>query len=126
MACGSLLIWATGLEGLWRVDVRLGVTDIRGFREVSGPLRVKGESLLVTNYESLTMAAQFGDVRLPQGDEEDQLIRLPDGDYSCRIVQMFNPEADEHAGENLADFVIAISKPAELPPVWSEVPWFKA
>src|SRR5215216_3964121 len=67
----SLLIWGTGLEGFWKVDVVLKEVEIKGFREVSGPLQVTGGSLLLTNYESLTMAAQFKDVTLPEKHQED-------------------------------------------------------
>src|SRR5262249_61806333 len=62
MARRTLLIWGTGLEGFWKVDLRLKKSKVKGFKEVSGPLQVVGGSLLLTNYESLTMAAQFNDV----------------------------------------------------------------
>src|SRR6266508_3748981 len=62
----SLLIWGTGLEGFWKVDVVLKKSKVKGFRAVNGPLQVVGGSLLLTNYESLTMAAQFKDVTLPE------------------------------------------------------------
>jgi hypothetical protein len=34
----SLLIWGTGLEGFWKVDVRLKKSKVKGFREASGPV----------------------------------------------------------------------------------------
>ncbi len=46
MARHSMFIWGTGLERMWRVDLRVGGCDVRGFREVSGPLRVKGGSVI--------------------------------------------------------------------------------
>ena len=66
MAQRSLLIWGTGLEGFWKVYVRTEQSSVRGSREVSGPLRVIGGCVLVTNYESLTMVAAYDDERLPQ------------------------------------------------------------
>lgn len=120
----SLLVWATGLEGCWKVDVRVGESYIDGLREVSGPLRVVGGVVLVTNYESLTMAAQFEDVRLPEPHEVQQLVRLEDGDYSCRIVQRFDPCELHGAEDGAADFVIEFSHPSALPEPWSAVPWF--
>ena len=80
MACRSILIWSTGLEGLWRVELHVGESEVRGFREVTGPIRVVGGSVLVTSYDSLTMAAQYSDVLLPQPDELDRRLQLPDGD----------------------------------------------
>jgi len=62
----SLLLWGTGSEGLWNVNVVLKKSNARGYREVSGPLKIVGGALMVTNYESLTMAAQFKDVTLPE------------------------------------------------------------
>src|SRR5436853_582867 len=70
MARRSLLIWGTGLEGFWKVDVVLKKVNVKGVREVSGPLHIAGGSLLLTNYESLTMAAQFKDVTLPEKHPE--------------------------------------------------------
>ena len=123
MAHRSLLIWGTGLGGFWRVDLRVGESDIRGFREVTGPIRVVGRSLLVTSYDSLAMAAQFSDVVLPQPHEQDQRVELPDGDYSCRVVQLFDPHVDDHAEGESADFVLVLSEPTGSLPEWSEIPW---
>jgi hypothetical protein len=124
MADRSLLIWGTGLEGFWRVDLRVGESDIRGFREVTGPIRVVGRSLLVTSYDSLTMAAQFSDAVLPQPHEQDLRVELPDGNYCCRVVQMFDPHVDDHAEGQTADFVLMLSELPEPLPAWSEIPWY--
>lgn len=120
----TLLIWGTGLEGFWKVDIRVQKPNVHGFREASGPLHVVGGAILVTNYESLTMAAQFEDVRLPEEHQQDLLVNLADGDYCCRIVQMFDPEQQESAEVDQADFVVEFSRPKVLPQSWSKVPWF--
>ena len=119
-----MLIWGTGLEGTWRVDVRVGGPDVRGFREVVGPLRIVGGSVMVASYDSLTMAAQFADVRLPEAKDRDQLISIPDGDYTCRVIQMFDPNACESAEGQSADFVILLGVSTLPVPEWSEIPWF--
>jgi hypothetical protein len=124
MASRSLLIWGTGLEGCWNVDVKLVRTKVSGHREVTGPLQVVGQSLLLTNYESLTMAAQFKDVTLPEKHEKDLLIKVADGNYSCRIIQMFDPEKSESAGEGQPDFVIEVVKAAKSQTPWESIPWF--
>jgi hypothetical protein len=124
MAQRSLLIRGTGLEGFWKVDVRTEQSSVRGSREVSGPLRVIGGCVLVTNYESLTMVAAYDDERLPQSHEQDQVVRLPDGDYSCRIIQMFDPDQEDSAEEGGADFIVELTRAKVLPASWSEVPWF--
>src|SRR5687768_7248297 len=61
-----LLIWGTGSEGYWNVEVSLGVDARMGIRQLTGGIVCSSGKLLVTNYESLTMAAQFDDVRLPE------------------------------------------------------------
>ena len=125
MALGTMLIWGTGLEGFWRVDVRVGTVDVQGFREVSGPLLVVGGSVLLTSYDSLTMAAQYSDVSLPQSHERDQLFELPDGYYTCRVVQMFDPDTSDDSGsDDSADFVISLSPQSEPISPWSQIPWF--
>ncbi len=124
MAHHSMLIWSTGLEGTWRVDLRVGASDVRGFREVTGPVRVVGGSVVVTSYDSLTMAAQYSDAVFPPAHEQDQQIEVPDGDYSCRVIQMFDPGAREGAGGESADFIVLLSELSALLPAWSEIPWF--
>ena len=84
---------------------------------------LSGRSLLVTSYDSLTMAAQFSDVVLPQPHEQDLRVELPDGSYCCRVVQMFDPQVDEHAKGQSADFVLVLSEPPGPLPEWSEIPW---
>jgi hypothetical protein len=122
----SLLIWGTGLEGFWRVDVRRRRSLVRGFREVVGPIRVAGGAVLVTNYEALTMAAQFWDVRLPERHQQSLLVEFPDGEYDCRVVQMFDPCESESAGPGKPDFILEFSRTTGNRSEWSEVPWFKA
>jgi hypothetical protein len=126
MSRQSLLIWGTGLEGRWQVDVLLRPSHVRGFREVSGPLQVVGGQVLVTNYESLTMAAQFEDVRLPEEHQQDLLVEIPNGNYSCRVVQMFDPGVAESAAPGTPDFVLEFSSESGAAAAWSEIPWFSS
>ena len=124
MMTKSLLIWGTGSEGLWNVEVRKRKSSAQGFREVSGPIQVVGGEVLITNYENLTMAALFETVQLPQKHEIDQIESIANGDYVCRIVQMFDPEKQEAAVEGIADFVVEFFKAKTLIKPWSKVPWF--
>ena len=124
MARRSLLIWGTGSEGSWKVDVVLTKSHAAGFREVSGPLLVVGGSLLLTNYDSLTMAAQFNDVTLPENHQGDLVVPLPDGDYTCRIIQTFDPQEAECAGDDKPDFVVEIQKGEGKRAAWGNIPWF--
>jgi len=72
------------------------------------------------------MAAQFADIALPERHQEDQLVKVPEGDYCCRIVQMFDPNESDFAEEHSADFVVSINKTAEQLASWTAIPWFGA
>lgn len=123
MSRRSLLLWGTGLEGDWRVDVRLGHSESHGFREVVGLIHVVGGNVLVTNFESLTMAAQFADVQLPEMHQQDLLIKLPDGAYDCRVIQMFDPSNSESACADEADFVLEFTHAKGSLESWAGIPW---
>jgi hypothetical protein len=121
MAERSLLIWGTGREDEWTVDVSVG-DPVPGtaFRRISGPIRVTAGALLLTSYESLTMAAQFGDVALPEEHERDQVFELPSGDYVCEVVQWADP--DEDADEPDTRFTLTFT-PGRDAPSWTAPPW---
>lgn len=121
----SLVIWGTGIDGCWKVDVRQTTTNVKGFRAFCGSLQVNGGKLLVTNYESLTMAAQFDDVTLPEKHQENLLVAVPDGDYTCRIIQMFNPEQEDSAADDEPDFIIELLMAKKTFPL-ENIPWYKA
>jgi hypothetical protein len=70
------------------------------------------------------MAAQFKDVTLPEKHQEDLCVSLPDGDYTCRIIQMFDPEREENAGDGTPDFVVEVLKTTKIPMSWESIPWF--
>ena len=122
----SMLIWGTGLEGSWRVDLRFGGPDVQGFRgDHRAQFMMKTAQMMTTKLRQYSpLAAQFVDVLLPQAHERDQLIELPDGDYTCRVVQMFDPNARESAEGESADFVVALSPSTGSVQYWSDIPWF--
>jgi hypothetical protein len=124
MARRALLIWGTGLEGCWKVDVLRQPAKVEGFRQVSGPLRVTGGSVLMTNYESLTMAAQFEDITLPEKHQRHLLLAVPDDNYTCRVIQMFDPQHQESAEDGGPDFVVELLPAARDGAAWQDIPWF--
>jgi hypothetical protein len=125
MSQKHLLIWETGMENIWRVQVDFAKTHVRGFRDATGPIVATQGRLLLTSYDSLAMAAQYNDVRLPEPHELDQVISVPPGEYHCRIIQMydFDPLWREPHQELDVDFVIEIIAGNDLAPVWREPPW---
>ena len=62
--------------------------------------------------------------RFPRGDRPriDQSF-VPDGDYICRIVQMFDPNVADSAEDESPDFVIVLGESSAVVPVWSDILW---
>ncbi len=119
----ELLIWGTGLEGWWRVQIATAPSRAAAFRTIAGPIVSSAGRLLVTNYESLTMAAQVPDLALPEDHQEDLVVRVEPGTYACRVLQLFDPDEDYAAPGDGPDFVLEILPAADLPPAWSAIPW---
>jgi hypothetical protein len=120
-----LLVWCTGSEGSWNVELTLGAAPAPGKRELNGGIVCSSGQLLVTNYETLTMAAQFADVRLPEPHQMHQLVAVPAGSYAVRIIQL-SESASGGRGERTRDFRVELSTAAELPAPWPRVPWADA
>ena len=117
-----LLIWRTGLEHMWQVGVLFQPGKVSGFREIVGSISSSKGRLLLTNYESLTMAAQFPDVRLPQKHEQGQILAVSPGCCDCRVVQLSDPETDAPFEEPVS-FIYEITQATSPKEVWSEIPW---
>jgi hypothetical protein len=124
-----LLIWDTGMEFVWRVCVALKPVEQSGFREVSGFITSTDGWLLLTSYDSLTMAAQFEDVTLPEPQERNLLFRVEPGMYRCRIVQLHNhdyiPEPDSGIEDAEVHYIIELLRSQEPTEPWSAIPWFE-
>ncbi len=117
-----LLIWGTGLEHFWCIDALSDPSAAVGFREVTGSIVASQGRLLLTNYESLTMAAQFPDVRLPQAHERDQTFSVAPGLYDCRIIQLSDPESDAPFEEPV-NFIYEFTRATSPREAWIELPW---
>jgi hypothetical protein len=97
-----------------------------GFREFSTTIRASGKQLLLTNYESLTMAAQFAVERLPAPHDMELLVPVQPGLYRCRVIQRFDPEThSEQVGDGTPDFDIelGVMDTAERPERLEAIPW---
>jgi len=123
MEKGCILIWGTGGESIWNIEINFGFTNISGYRETIGSIKVESNSLCLINYESLTMAAQFADVKLPEEHMKDLLIELANGIYNIRIIQFYNPEEEIYIGRDDMDFLIEIEKTNKMQHQWSDIHW---
>ena len=121
MARSRILVWECGDGGdSYRIHARNGITTRRGFRETIGSLIATTDTLFVSSYTALTMAAQFEDETLPGAGEDDQVIRIAPGEYRVRIIQMYDPESpsvDEDAPHFLLEFEPGTCE------AWSRVAW---
>lgn len=125
-----LLIWGTDMEDIWTVEVRFEPVQEEGFREQTGSIVVSDGWLLLTNYEALSMAAQFEDVKLPEAHECNQLLQVEPGGYRCRIIQLqdhtYHADADEEVGTERGetDYIIELLKVEHLTQPWPNISWF--
>ena len=117
-----LLIWGTGMEHFWKIDVSFQPIVAAGYREIVGSVHASRGRLLLTNYESLTMAAQFPDVTLPQRHEREQLLSVSPGLYDCRIIQLSDPDSDAPFEEPVS-FIYEFTRTMSPREVWSVLPW---
>lgn len=126
MSKRTLLLWGTGMENTWHVEVTDSANSSRlsGFRRTSGPIRVTRGRLLPVNYETLTMAAQFAHVSLPEPYLADLLVDVPSGDYACEITQLDEPDTSDDGSGDAAGFVLKLTPGQEHEP-WSAPAWFE-
>jgi hypothetical protein len=79
------------MERVWSIDILFQPVELTGFREVNGSIVASQGRLLLTNYESLTMAAQFADVTLAEAHERDQIMSVPPGAYEVPYYSVVGP-----------------------------------
>ena len=118
----NLLIWGTGGFGDYEVEIRSGMTAFEGFRSVTGTIGVSEGVLYLINYESLTMGAQFEDIKLPEKHLADLAIPLENGAYNCRIIQVNNPY--QYSSNDHADFILELEKCGGKTFERDQIPWF--
>ncbi len=121
----NLLLWGTGLEAMWQVEVRNKISQEKGFREIQGFINVTASTLCLTSYDSLTMGAQFPDVKLPEDHDKDLLIPFNNGLYTCRIVQMYDPEGNsEPFLKTPYAFILEFERVSTGENNWDKIPWY--
>ena len=123
---GALISWGCSY-GNWIVKLVFGSSNETGLRSFVSGLKTNGK-LLLTTYESLTMAAQFEDVSLPEAHEAEQVIEVAPGSYRVTVIQCFQTEqaeSDEVFNQTTPHYIVALeSANEEIAPI-KEVPWFE-
>ncbi|GAB2843246.1 hypothetical protein [Ferruginibacter profundus] len=104
----NLILWSTGSENVWTVHFVSVPSDVKSFREFYKTLEVTKEKIFLTNYEDLTMAAQFPDERIPTKHNADLSIDLGNGKHEFQIRQLFDPEDNNYEPEGKVSFEIVV------------------
>lgn len=124
MAQRRILMWSTGGEGTRRLAITTWPDELRGHRHIVGPIEVSVGRLCLVNYETISMAAQFKDVAIPEKHMEDCVFSLPSGLYQCRITQTANPdETTPSFDESIAHFVLAFEMLDTSTLPWTDIAW---
>jgi hypothetical protein len=114
----SLLIWATSEDGgTWTVT-----TDApsQTGRSVTGSIVSTKGRLCITNYESLSMAAQFADVVLPEPHMADLLFDVEVGTLECTVTQIHDD--DRVPGPH---FAISLTPAGAAGEAWTRPAWYE-
>ena len=104
----AIFIWATGGEGLHNVTIIQEPTTQDATKEFSGEIEVTNGRLYLTNYEDLSMAAQFGDEKLPATHNSDLVIYLPNAVYNV-TVRHLNDLNHASEQEEMINFEISLT-----------------
>jgi hypothetical protein len=86
----NCLVWATGTQDFFTLEFRKEKSSKVSNREVVANINVTNGKVFVTNYEDLTMAAQYEDETIPSKYNADKYIELANGSYTFCIRQMFD------------------------------------
>jgi hypothetical protein len=107
---GNLILWSTGSENVWTVNFVNEPSETKSFREFHKTLEVTNGKIFLTNYEDLTMAAQYNEEKIPAKHNTDLAIDLDNGRYEFKIRQFFDPTDYNYEPEGKVNFEIVIQK----------------
>ncbi len=105
-----LIIWSTGSENTWTVTFVNKPSDKKSFREFSKTMTVTNGQVFLTNYEDLTISAQYADEKVPAKHNIDLNIKLDNGVYEFKIRQLFDPtNYEDEAGSENFEIVVQLN-----------------
>lgn len=101
MNSNNLLFWSTGREDNWKVliseDNRLKNDNF--YRIEEALIQVTDNKLYLVNYETLSMAAQFKKISLPEDHMSNLYVEVRNGLYLVEIGQLVDPNLMDERGE---------------------------
>lgn len=116
------------VNGNWIVNFEFSESNLHGECEFESYIKTTGK-LLLTNYDSITMAAQFEDEKLPQEHETGQVFNLPAGTYLVKVIQNFKTseqETEKVFNQTEPHYTVSIIKKDKNIEPLKEIPWFSA
>ncbi len=113
----AFIIWATGLQNTWTIFFSNKPSNQKAFREFGKSIDVTNGQLFLTNYEDLTMAAQFDEETIPANHNSQLCIKLDNGKYIFSIRQMFDPENYDYDQIEKNDFEVIIQSDNNSKPI---------
>lgn len=121
----AIIAWGSGFETDWVVSIQPGFSGRKGYREFRSVISTPSGKLHIVNYDSLTMAAQFDDYRLPDKETYAYAFQVPPGRYQFRIVQLVNPDTDwwTHLGEGDPAFLVEYEPAGTSDRPQQTIPW---
>ena len=115
----NIIFWSTGRGDIWNILLSTN-KELRSqyfHRIEEGLIEVTNERIYLVNYETLSMAAQFENIKLPEQHLNNLYIELKNGLYLVEFGQITNPNIFDDRGE--IDFEIRlefVSKSTEYYP----------
>lgn len=93
---GTLAIQYVGQENAWAsIEVLAEPSALPAVRELALPITITSGALWATCYTDLTMVAQFDSEQLVEQSGTEQVLALPNGDYTLNFRWLtFNDEND--------------------------------
>ena len=104
----NLILWSTGSANVWTIRFVSKPSDIKSFREFYKTLEVTSGKIFLTNYEDLTMAAQYSDEKIPAKHNAALSIDLDNGRHEFQIRQLFDPEDSNYDSEGKVNFEVVV------------------
>jgi hypothetical protein len=105
----NLIIWSTGSENKWTVNFVNKPSNKKSFREFPKTMAVTDGQIFLTNFEDLTMSAQYENEKIPAKHNVDLYIKLDNGIYEFRIRQLFDPTHYEHEAGDVGFEIVVLS-----------------
>ena len=110
MNSDNLIIWSTGSANVWTISFVDKQSDKISFREFYKTIEVTNDRIFLTNYEDLTMAAQYEDEKIPANHNVNLSLQLDNGRHKFLIRQLFDPEDYEYDPKDKVNFEIIVQK----------------